>query len=340
MTGITVEPGAISMEERGTSLLAVEDLTVHFRTRTGTVQALEQISFSLDPGQTLAVVGESGSGKSVTALAIMGVLDPAAQIISGRIWLQGQDLLSLPQSARRQIRGKEISMIFQNPRGSLNPIRQVGKQIEDVLRAHTDVPRRELKERAIQMLSWVRIPDPARRYQAYPFELSGGLCQRVMIAVALACSPKVLIADEPTTGLDVTTQAAVMDLIQELAQQTQMATVVITHDLALAADYCERILVMHAGHGVESAPAADLFQAPRHPYTAKLIAATPEAGKRLDQLQPITGQLPDLRGTLPPCRFSGRCERYAPPCDQAPLQRVRVEADHGADHTVACWRPL
>ncbi len=338
MTGVSLqaETTPAGQADQGESLLAVENLGIHFRTRAGIVQALEQINFSIQPGETLAVVGESGSGKSVTALAIMGVLDGAAQIVSGSIRLQGQDLLAMPEAARRQIRGKEISMIFQNPRGSLNPIRQVGQQIEDILKAHTQIPKRELKERAIEMLSRVRIPDPARRYQAYPFELSGGMCQRVMIAVALACAPKLLIADEPTTGLDVTTQAAVMDLIRDLAHQNQMATLVITHDLALAADYCERIVVMHAGHVVEAASASVLFNAPRHPYTAKLIAATPEADKTLDRLQPIFGQLPDLRGSLPPCRFSGRCDRYAPDCDQVPLQRQQV----GADHTVACWRPL
>lgn len=320
----------------GAALLSVEDLGIQFRTRAGVVQALEQVSFSVQAGQTLAIVGESGSGKSVSALAIMGVLDRAAQIISGTIRLQGQDLLAMPPSQRRQIRGKEISMIFQNPRGALNPIRPIGHQIEDVLRAHTQIPRRELKDRAIEMLSRVRIPDPDRRYPAYPFELSGGLCQRVMIAIALACAPQVLIADEPTTGLDVTTQAAVMDLIRDLAQHTQMATIVITHDLALAADYCERIVVMHAGHVVESAPTSVLFRSPRHPYTAKLIGATPGADRSLDQLQPIPGQLPDLRGSLPPCRFSGRCDRYTSDCDGVPLRRTQVELDH----FVACWRPL
>lgn len=337
MTRIQIESGLQhTTGQHQDELLALDDLAVHFRTRSGTVHALDQVSFAVRPGETLALVGESGSGKSVTAMAIMGVLDPAAQVVAGTIRFQGQDLLAMREAQRRLIRGKEMSMIFQNPRGSLNPIRPVGRQIEDILHAHTLISRQELKDRAIEMLNRVRIPDPARRYHAYPFELSGGMCQRVMIAMALACSPRLLIADEPTTGLDVTTQAAVMDLIQELAQADRMATILITHDLALAADYCRNIVVMHAGHVVESAPATALFTHPRHPYTAKLVAATPGSSLSLHQLQPIPGHLPDLRGSLSPCRFSVRCERYMSQCDSVPLQRQTM----GVDHQVACWRPL
>ena len=214
-------------------------------------------------------------------------------------------------------------MIFQNPRTALNPIRKVGKQITDVLRSHTDLSGEALRDRAIEMLASVRIPDPEKRYDAYPYELSGGLCQRIMIALALACSPKLLIADEPTTGLDVTTQANVMNLIKNLTNQQQMAAIFITHDLALASEYCDRIVVMHAGHVVESAPTHRLFQSPRHPYTAKLIAATPEPHKTFSDLIPITGNLPDLKATnIPPCRFSQRCDRYdAALCHQASLVR-------------------
>ncbi|MDA0672937.1 MAG: ABC transporter ATP-binding protein, partial [Cyanobacteria bacterium] len=272
-------------------LLSVENLTVEFQTRSGVVKALESVSFAIRPGETVGIVGESGSGKSVTAFTLMGVLDRAGKVTAGRALFQTDrvavDLLKEPESSLRQLRGKELSMIFQNPRTALNPIRKVGKQITDVLRCHTDLPKAELRAKALEMLASVRIPDPEKRYDAYPYELSGGLCQRIMIALALACSPKLLIADEPTTGLDVTTQATVMNLIKDLATQKQMAAVLITHDLALASEYCDRIVVMHAGHGVEAAPTHSLFTHPRHPYTAKLIAATPEPHKSFADLTPI-----------------------------------------------------
>ncbi|MGP1373865.1 MAG: ABC transporter ATP-binding protein [Almyronema sp.] len=325
-----------------TALLAVENLTVEFRTRSGRVKALESVSFAVQPGETVGIVGESGSGKSVTAFTLMGVLAPAAKITAGSARLQTDsvavDLLKEPESSLRQLRGKELSMIFQNPRTALNPIRKVGQQISDVLRCHTDLPQTALRAKALEMLASVRIPDPQKRYDAYPYELSGGLCQRIMIALALACAPKLLVADEPTTGLDVTTQATVMTLIKDLVTQQQMATVLITHDLALASEYCDRIVVMHAGHVVESAPTDRLFCQPRHPYTAKLIAATPEPHKSFADLVPIAGNLPDLKADdLPPCRFSQRCDRYeANLCNQTPLARQYVTPDHA----VACWKPL
>jgi peptide/nickel transport system ATP-binding protein len=211
----------------------------------------------------------------------------------------------------------------------------VGRQICDVLRRHGNVAGADVRRRAVELLARVRIADPERRYGAYPFELSGGMCQRVMIALALACAPSLLIADEPTTGLDVTTQAAIMDLIRDLAARTSMATLLITHDLALAAEHCDRIVVMHAGHVVEAAPAEALFESPRHPYTARLVAATPRAAERVGDLAAVPGGLPDLRGELPACRYRFRCERYAPLCDE-PLPRVDVLPGH----TVACWKPL
>ena len=317
-------------------LLDVAELSVEFRTRLGTVKALEHVDLSLDRGEITAVVGESGSGKSVTAFSIMGILDAAAHLTAGRIMFGGLDLLQVPEAELANLRGRELAMIFQNPRGALNPIRQVGRQIGDILRRHAPIPRADVKRRAIELLAQVRIPDAERRYAAYPFELSGGMCQRVGIAIALACEPALLIADEPTTGLDVTTQAAIMDLIVELARKRRMATLLITHDLGLAAEYCERIVVMHAGHVVESAPVGELFAKPRHPYTAKLIASTPHGIRQLDALMPIPGVLPDLRGELPPCRYRGRCERYTSRCDQAPLPRVQV----APRHVVACRDPL
>ena len=316
-------------------LLSVENLSVEFRTRDGVVKALERVSFGIRRGETVGVVGESGSGKSVTAFAVMRILDPAARITGGRAIFDGVDLLTAREEEIERRRGRDLAMIFQNPRTALNPIRPVGRQIVDVLLRHGGVRRREAPGRAMQLLAQVQISDPERRYHAYPFELSGGMCQRVMIALALACGPSLLVADEPTTGLDVTTQAAIMDLIDDLARARQMATLLITHDLGLAAEHCERIVVMHAGHVVESAPTAELFANPRHPYTAKLLAATPGPGVSLDVLAAIPGGPPDLRGALPACRYSKRCERYAPFCDE-PLPVV----EPAPGHIVRCWKPL
>jgi peptide/nickel transport system ATP-binding protein len=317
-------------------LLAIDNLSVEFRTRAGTVQVLDHIDLHIRRGETVGIVGESGSGKSVLAYTIMGILDPAGRITQGRITLGGLDLTSAEEEVLAEQRGREFSMIFQHPRTALNPIRPVGKQLADVLYRHATVRRQDLKGRAIELLTRVKIADPQRCYHAYPFELSGGMCQRVLIAMALACAPALLIADEPTTGLDVVTQATIMELIKELGVQNRMATLFITHDLGLAATYCERIIVMHAGHVVETAPTRALFGAPRHPYTAKLLAATPHASMQLADLAAIPGALPDLRQALPPCRYSSRCERYTAVCDSDPLPR----RDLAPEHLVACWRPL
>jgi peptide/nickel transport system ATP-binding protein len=317
-------------------LLSVEDLSVEFRTRDGVVRALDSVSFTVGRGETVGVVGESGSGKSVTALAVLGILHPAARVTSGRAVFGGLDLLSASETTLREYRGRELSMIFQNPRTALNPIRTVGRQIEDVLRRHANLPSTRVRDRALALLARVQIADPARVHHAYPFELSGGMCQRVMIALAVACAPTLLIADEPTTGLDVTTQAAILELIEELAAESGMAMILITHDLALAGERAHRIVVMHAGHVVESAPTAELFASPRHPYTARLIASTPRPGARLDELRPIPGAVPDLRGTLTVCRYRSRCERAVAACDEPPLPRLAV----GTNHTVACRVPL
>ncbi len=325
-------------------LLDIEDFSLEFRTRSGTVRALEHVNLRIAKGEIVGLVGESGSGKSVLSYAMLGISDAAAKVTSGRAMFGALDLLSVGEATLADLRGREIGMIFQSPRTALNPIRPVGQQIEDVLRRHA-MPLRGrtgpdaglgLRERAIQALREVAISDPERRWAAYPFEMSGGMCQRVMIAIALACKPALLIADEPTTGLDVTTQAAVMDLITGLARERQMATLFITHDLGLAADYCDRIVVMHAGHAVESAPTKALFAAPQHPYTARLMSSTPHAGSRLDSLQPVPGNLPDLRrGDLPACRFSERCERATAEC-----RNSLPTLDTNEDRAVACWHPL
>jgi peptide/nickel transport system ATP-binding protein len=317
-------------------LLKVENFGLEFRTRSGVVHALEGLHLAIRKGETVGLVGESGSGKSVLSFAMLGISDAAAKVTSGTALFGGLDLLKARESELAEIRGREISMIFQNPRTALNPIRRVGVQIEDVLKRHAAVRSADLRARAVEALRSVNIPDPERRYAAYPFELSGGMCQRVMIALALACGPALLIADEPTTGLDVTTQAGIMDLIAERARASGMATLFITHDLGLAAEHCDRIIVMHAGHIVEAAPREELFASPRHPYTAQLIRATPAAESVLDGLSSIPGNLPDLRrDDLPACRFRSRCERASSVCD-APLPRIDAEASAA----VACWHPL
>ncbi len=331
------------MSQQQPALLDVRDFSLEFRTRSGTVRALEAINFQVHKGEIIGLVGESGSGKSVLSYAMLGISDRAAKVTSGSAVFGGMDLLQADERSLANLRGREISMIFQSPRTALNPIRPVGLQIQDVLRRHAAVSStqgadlsKSLKDRAVQALREVAIADPERRAHAYPFEMSGGMCQRVMIALALACRPGLLIADEPTTGLDVTTQAAVMDLITGLARERQMATVFITHDLALAADYCDRIVVMHAGHAVESAPTAALFARPQHPYTARLMSSTPGERSTIASLAPVPGNLPDLkRNDLPACRFAERCDRATDRC-----RNERPVLNPGLPHSVACWHPL
>ncbi|MCK8783491.1 ABC transporter ATP-binding protein [Roseomonas sp. NAR14] len=331
-----IPPAAAFSAAQAEPCLAVRDLAVSFRTRGGTVKALEQVGFTVGRGEIVALVGESGSGKSVTAYALMGILDAAGEVTAGTAQFGGTDLLHAPERTLRGIRGRDISMIFQNPRTALNPIRPVGKQIADVLIRHGGAGRREAPAAAIEMLRRVRITDPERRARAYPYEMSGGMCQRVMIAIALACRPKLLIADEPTTGIDVTTQAVIMDLLTGLARESGVSALVITHDLALASEYCDRVVVMHAGHVVEDAPVRDLFAHPRHPYTARLLAATPTGHASLADLASIPGSLPDLRRPdLPACRYIGRCDRALDSC-QVSLQRREI----APSHLVACNNPL
>jgi len=268
-------------------LLDVNDLTVEFATRRGIVKAVQHVNISVAKGETLGIVGESGSGKSVTSYAVMRILDRAGKIAEGSVMFSGIDVKAASEDQMRDLRGREISMIFQNPRAALNPIRKVGDQIEDVLRQHVQQSQVDDRgEKAIEALEQVKIARPRERYHAYPFELSGGMCQRVVIALALACNPQLLIADEPTTGLDVTTQKAVMDLIVELTKRRGMSTILITHDLGLAAAYCDRVVVMEKGRVVETALSADIFARPEHPYTRKLMRATPRLGVSLRDLLP------------------------------------------------------
>jgi peptide/nickel transport system ATP-binding protein len=285
-------------------LLDVNDLTVEFATRRGIVKAVQHVNIAVAKGETLGIVGESGSGKSVTSYAVMRILDRAGKIAEGSVMFSGIDVRTASEDQMRDLRGREISMIFQNPRAALNPIRKVGDQIEDVLRQHVQSTSNDRGEKAIEALEQVKIARARERYHAYPFELSGGMCQRVVIALALACNPQLLIADEPTTGLDVTTQKAVMDLIVELTRRRAMSTILITHDLGLAAAYCDRVVVMEKGRVVETALSADIFANPQHAYTKKLMRATPRLGVSLRDLLPeeegaaATSTSPRLRGEV------------------------------------------
>jgi peptide/nickel transport system ATP-binding protein len=267
-------------------LLDIRDLTVEFQTRRGVVTAVQHVNLTIAKGETIGIVGESGSGKSVTSYAVMRILDRAGRIAEGAVMFTNIDVRQASEDDMRELRGREISMIFQNPRAALNPIRKVGRQIEDVLLEHVKAAPSEVTEKAIEILDQVRIARPRERYHAYPFELSGGMCQRVVIALALACRPQLLIADEPTTGLDVTTQKTVMELIVELTRARGMSTILITHDLGLAATYCDKVVVMEKGYVVETATARNIFTAPAHHYTRKLMRATPRPGASLRDLLP------------------------------------------------------
>jgi peptide/nickel transport system ATP-binding protein len=316
-------------------LLQLERLSIRFGgpDRAATVDA---VSLSLARGEIVALVGESGSGKSLLAHTIAGILSPAADVLIGRFDFAGMDLADRAAAAWRDVRGREIGIVFQNPRAALNPVRTVGQQIADVIHQHRNLRRHALDEAVVAALASVRIPEPARRARAYAGELSGGTCQRVMIAIALAGNPSLLIADEPTTGLDTTTQAAILSLILGHAETQRMATLLITHDLALARAYARRIVVMHAGQIVEEAPTTVLFAAPRHPYTAALIAATPATASVISDLRGISGSLPDLAVAPPACRFAERCGRAIPRCR---VERPSLTNEDRAG-AVACWMPL
>ena len=289
-------------------LLQIEELKVTFSTRRGPVEAVRGVTLALEPGEMLGLVGESGSGKSVTGFAITGLLDKAGRIAGGRVRFKGQDITRAPAADFRELHGAAMAMIFQNPRAALNPIRAVGQQIADAILAHRRISRQEAREEALKLLRAVQIRDPERRMNAYPHEMSGGMCQRVMIAIAISCNPQLLIADEPTTGLDVTTQKVVMDLLAHIAAERGMATILITHDLGLAARYCRRVVVMEQGRLVEEADPLTLFHSPQHPYTRRLVAASPTASSRVEDLVPDAEVLakidanelpPPLHGTPP-----------------------------------------
>jgi peptide/nickel transport system ATP-binding protein len=319
------------------SLLAVENLTVAFEAEGASRRVVEEASFTIAPGRTVGLVGESGCGKTVTAMSIMRLLpSPPARVVSGRILFEGRDLLALSAEEMRALRGDRIGMVFQEPMTSLNPVLSIGFQIEEVLRLHRGLWGAAARTQAAQMLGYVGIGAPERRLGQYPHQLSGGLRQRVMIAITLVCRPQLLIADEPTTALDVTIQAQILDLLRRLKRELGMALLLITHDLGVVAETCDEVAVMYAGRIVEQATAESLFRRPRHPYTAGLLASRP-------RLVPKGGKLATIPGTVPPpgrratgCSFAERCPRALPRCR---AERPRLEPA-GPDQWAACWNPM
>jgi len=318
-------------------LLAVEDLRVHFWTGGGTVHAVNGISFDIGPGETLGIVGESGCGKSVTALALLGLLPRAGRVRSGAAHFDGRDLLQLSQRALRRVRGRQIAMIFQDPMTSLNPVLTIGRQLREPLETHFGMGRREATARAAELLDRVGIPSPDARISDYPHQFSGGMRQRAMIAMALACRPKLMIADEPTTALDVTIQAQILALLRELVAEERTALILITHDLGVVAGMCERVNVMYAGMFMETGSADQLFSSPRHPYTLGLLQSVPrlDAARRA-KLQPIEGAPRDMLRPPSACPFQPRC-RYE--VEQSRLEvPPLLEIEPG--HKVACFNPV
>ncbi len=338
-TTSTLERTTVSVPPRSDVILSVRDLRTQFFTQDGVVHAVDGVSFDLKRGETLCIVGESGCGKSVTALSIMGLIPPKiGRIAGGSIRFEETELTTLPEKEMRRIRGNRISMIFQEPMTSLNPVLTVGDQIAESLQIHQGLSRRAARDRAIEMLALVRIADPKRRATEYPHQLSGGMRQRVMIAIALACNPQVLVADEPTTALDVTIQAQILNLMLELKDRLGTAIVFITHDLGVVAETAQRVIVMYAGRKVEEAPVEELLRNPTHPYTRGLIGSIPrrrsgQRGRTRSRLQEITGLVPSLREAIPGCAFAPRCSIATSRCEkQIPPFDMR-----GADHYAACW---
>ncbi len=327
-------------EPAGDTILSVRELRTQFFTRDGVIRAVDGVSFDLHRGETLCIVGESGCGKSVTALSILGLIPPkAGRIVGGSIRFEGTELTTESESEMRRIRGNRISMIFQEPMTSLNPVLTVGGQIAEALQIHQGLDRRAAWGRAIEMLSLVRIADPKRRAGEYPHQLSGGMRQRVMIAMALACNPRVLVADEPTTALDVTIQAQILNLMLELKERLGTAIILITHDLGVVAETAQRVIVMYAGRMVEEASVEELLNHPKHPYTRGLIGSIPRRraggprGRVRTRLQEISGLVPSLREPIPGCAFAPRCGFATARCT---VEQPHFEA-HAPRHYAACW---
>ena len=332
----TADAAAPQRELGPSPLLELSDLRVTFRTRLGTVYAVQGVNLTVEPGQTLALIGESGSGKTVSAQAIMGILPRSAEV-SGSIKFKGDEIVGRGEHELRDYRGRSVAMVFQNPERSLNPTMRAGMQIAEAIQVHLPVSKKEAHERAVELLRMVRLPAPERRFYEYPHQLSGGMRQRVVIAIALACDPAVLIADEATTALDVTTQAQIMDLLLDLQQETGTALLMISHDLGLAASYAEEVIVMYAGKIVEQAPTKELFAGVRMPYTQALLDAIPRIEMEPHVLLPVVGgRPPDLAFIPPGCSFAPRCPRAEQDCKDTspPLQQ------HEPGRWWACWHPL
>jgi peptide/nickel transport system ATP-binding protein len=318
------------------SLLDVHDLSVRFDTDDGSVHAVDRLTFSLEEGEVLGVVGESGCGKSVSAMSLLQLLPETAHV-TGRAEFNGLDLIGAPTARLRDIRGREIAFVFQEPMTSLNPSFKIGNQLDEVLRRHLDLGRAAARKRAIELLELVRIPAPERRIHEYPHQLSGGMRQRVMIAIALACDPKILIADEPTTALDVTIQAGILDLMRDIRERLGTAIVLITHNLGVVADIADRVIVMYAGRKVEEAPVHELYAHPQHPYTIGLLGAIPRPGAADEQgrLREIPGRVPSLAELPQACAFAARCPR----ADERTRSELPALREVRPDHLVACFHP-
>ncbi|MBJ3788113.1 ABC transporter ATP-binding protein, partial [Bacillus sp. OA1] len=313
----------------------LKDLQTHFRTEEGTVKAVNHVSFSVREGETVCVVGESGCGKSVTALSIMGLIAESGSVVGGDILYEGKSLLGMKEKEKelRSLRGNDIAMIFQEPMTSLNPVFTVGEQIVETLREHELLSKNEAYKKAIELIRKVGIARADEIVHSYPHELSGGMLQRIMIAVALSCNPKLLIADEPTTALDVTIQAQILDLLRQVKEEFKTSILLITHDLGVVAEMADYVVVMYGGKVIEEAPVLEIFQNPKHPYTKGLLKSKPVMGKRIDKLYSIPGQVPNLVGLGEFCYFSGRCEHCMEICEkEAPNLNVNDE-----NHKVACW---
>lgn len=315
-----------------TELLEISDLTVHFQINQGAIEAVDHINLKIRRGEVLGLVGESGSGKSVTSFAILRLIRPPGRVVSGSVHFDGIDLGTLPEEEMRRMRGAKIAMISQTPRTALNPLLSVGKQISRLLMVHAGLSAREADKRMLEMLRLVRIPAPEKRAKQYPHQLSGGMCQRIMIAMALATSPQLLLADEPTTGLDVSIAAKILDLLRDLSAKTGAAIMLVTHDLGVVADICDRVAVMHAGQVVECAPVRELFHNPAHPYTKALVRSIPRVDRDV-VLEPIPGSVPSLVNPPSGCRYAGRCEWVMDRCRAS--RPAMIEA--GPGHVVACY---
>jgi len=322
--------------EAGMPLLAVRDLRVRFTRGKREVHAVNGLSYDLHAAKSLAIIGESGSGKTVSCRAVMGLLPPSATV-TGSVRLGGDELVGLSEKALSHYRGAGVSMVFQDPARSLNPTMRIGAQVAEAVRAHLPVGRKDARDRAVHLLERVRVPAAARRYLDYPHQLSGGMRQRVMIAIALACDPTLLIADEATTGLDVTTQAQIMELLLELQEQTNMALILVSHDLGLAASYVDEVIVMYAGRAVEQASTRDLFAHVKMPYTQALLHAIPRLGRPAHEILPVVeGRPPDLSHLPTGCAFAPRCDRADEKCRTAV---PHLEDPTGGTHRFACWHP-